>query len=122
AGMCRVDESRIVAKAHISPGRMLAVDLAEGKFYGEDEIIDRLAAQHPYDKWLGNMVELDEQVATGEEPRLYPREELTRRQGAAGLSLEDLELILAPMVEDGKEAVGSMGDDTPLAVLSEHYR
>src|SRR5690606_32357483 len=90
AGMCRVDESRIVKKAHISPGRMLAVDLVEGRFYGEDEIIDRLAAQHPYDKWLGNMVELEAQVSAGDEPRLYAREELTRRQAAAGLSLEDL--------------------------------
>jgi glutamate synthase (NADPH/NADH) large chain len=122
AGMCRVEESRIVRKAHISPGRMLAVDLVEGRLYGEDEIIDRLAAQHPYDRWLGNMVDLEGEIVWGPEPRAYGREELVRRQVAAGLSLEDLEMILAPMVEDGKEAVGSMGDDTPLAVLSEQYR
>jgi glutamate synthase (NADPH/NADH) large chain len=122
AGMCRVDEARIVRKAHIAPGRMLAVDLAEGRLYGEDEIIDRLAAQHPYDRWLGNMVNLESQIAPGPEPRSFSREELVRRQAAAGMSLEDLELILAPMVEDAKEAVGSMGDDAPLAVLSEQYR
>ncbi|MDP3173397.1 MAG: glutamate synthase large subunit [Phenylobacterium sp.] len=122
AGMCRVEESRIVRKTHIAPGRMLAVDLAEGRLYGEQEIIDRLAGLHPYDQWLGNMVELEEEVGPGPEERLYAREELVRRQAAAGLSLEDLELVLAPMVEDGKEAVGSMGDDTPLAVLSEAYR
>ncbi|MEO8115513.1 MAG: glutamate synthase large subunit [Phenylobacterium sp.] len=122
AGMCRVEEARIVAKAHIAPGRMLAVDLAEGRLYGEEEIIDRLAAQHPYDRWLGNMIELEARIGPGPEPQLYSREELVRRQAAAGLSLEDLELILAPMVEEAKEAVGSMGDDTPLAVLSEEYR
>ena len=63
------------------------------------------------------MVDLEAKVAPGPEPRAYGREELIRRQLAAGMSLEDLELILAPMVEDAKEAVGSMGDDTPLAVL-----
>jgi glutamate synthase (NADPH/NADH) large chain len=122
AGMCRVDEGRIVRKAHIEPGRMLAVDLIEGRLYDEEGVIDRLAAQHPYDRWLGNMVNLEEKIGPGPEPRLYPREELVRRQAAAGVTLEDLELILAPMVEDAKEAVGSMGDDTPLAVLSDEYR
>ena len=122
AGMCRVEESRIVRKAHIEPGRMLAIDLAEGKLYDEEAILDRLAAQHPYDRWLGNMVDLEEKIGPGPEPRLYAREELVRRQAAAGITLEDLELILAPMVEDAKEAVGSMGDDTPLAVLSDGYR
>ncbi|MBS0489930.1 MAG: glutamate synthase large subunit [Proteobacteria bacterium] len=122
AGMCRVEESRIVRKTHISAGRMIAVDLAEGRLYGEDEIVDELAVRHPYDQWLGNMVDLEKTIAPGPEPRAYSREELVRRQVAAGLSLEDIELILAPMVEDGKEAVGSMGDDTPLAVLSDQYR
>jgi glutamate synthase (NADPH/NADH) large chain len=122
AGMCRVEDARIVRKTHISPGRMLAVDLLEGRLYGEEEIIDRLAAQHPYDRWLGNMVELEDRIGPGAEPRLWGREELVRRQAAGGMSLEDLEMILAPMVEDAKEAVGSMGDDTPLAVLSKDYR
>jgi len=122
AGMCRVEESRIVRKAHVEPGRMIAVDLVEGRLYHEEAILDRLAAEHPYDKWLGNMVELEARIGPGEEPRMYAREELVRRQAAAGLTLEDLELILAPMVEEAKEAVGSMGDDTPLAVLSDQYR
>ncbi len=122
AGMCRVEDARILKKAHIAPGRMLAIDLVEGRLYDEEEIIDRLAAQHPYDKWLGNIVELEERIGPGPEQRLWTREELVRRQAAAGMSLEDLELILSPMVEEAKEAVGSMGDDTPLAVLSKEYR
>jgi glutamate synthase (NADPH/NADH) large chain len=122
AGMCRVDESRIVRKSHIAPGRMLAVDLVEGRLYGEEEIIDRLAGLHPYDRWLSHTVDLEAEIAPGPEERFYSREELVRRQAAAGMTLEDLELILAPMAEEGKEAIGSMGDDTPLAVLSSDYR
>ena len=122
AGMCGVAESRITRKAHIGPGRMIAVDLLEGRLYGEDEIIDHLSERHPYTKWLGNMVTLEDRIGPGPEPRRYGREELLRRQVAAGFSLEDLELLLAPMIEEGKEAVGSMGDDAPIAVLSERYR
>ena len=122
AGMTGVPDSRIVRKAHIGHGMMVAVDLHEGKLYGEQEILDELAGRHPYTEWLGNIVNLEERIGPGPEPRAYGREELVRRQVAAGLSLEDIELILSPMVEEGKEAIGSMGDDTPLAVLSEKYR
>ena len=122
AGMCGVAESRIVRKLNISPGRMIAIDLAEGRLYDEDAIIDRLADAHPYTDWLGNMVELEGRIGPGPEPRRFAGEELARRQAAAGMTLEDLELVLSPMVEDGKEAIGSMGDDTPLAVLSDNYR
>ena len=122
AGMCGVAETRIVKKAHIGPGRMVAVDLSKGRLYDEDQIIDELAERHPYTQWLGNMVTLEDRIGPGPEPRKFGREELLRRQVAAGMTLEDVELILAPMVEEGKEAVGSMGDDTPLAVLSERYR
>ena len=122
AGMCGVVEARIVRKLNISPGRMIAIDLAEGRLYDEDAIIDRLADAHPYTDWLGNMVELEERIGPGPEPRSFHGEALVRRQAAAGMTLEDLELVLAPMVEDGKEAIGSMGDDTPLAVLSDGYR
>ena len=122
AGMCGVPENRITRKDHIGPGRMIAVDLSEGRLYSENEIIDELSERHPYTQWLGNMVALEERIGPGPEPRRYDREELLRRQVAAGYSLEELELLLAPMAEDGKEAVGSMGDDAPLAVLSERYR
>ena len=101
---------------------MLAVDLKEGRFYDEEELVDALADDHPYTEWLKNIVALETRIGPGPEPRQLGREALTRRQVAAGLSLEDVELILAPLAEEGKEAVGSMGDDTPLAVLSEGYR
>ena len=122
AGMCGVEDARIISKSHITAGRMLAVDLKEGRFYDEEELIDALADDHPYTEWLKNIVALEDRIGPGPEPRKLEPEALTRRQVAAGLSLEDVELILAPLAEEGKEAVGSMGDDTPLAVLSEKYR
>ncbi|HET7594900.1 MAG TPA: glutamate synthase-related protein, partial [Stellaceae bacterium] len=104
-------------------GQMIGVDLAAGRLYRDREIKDQLAAQRPYSAWVKNITALDSLIkpAHGEKTELA-RDELRRRQVAFGWSLEDLELILQPMAEDGKEAVGSMGDDTPLAVLSEHYR
>ncbi|MBT9444271.1 MAG: glutamate synthase large subunit [Hyphomonadaceae bacterium] len=122
AGMCALPDSRVARRGRVGAGKMIAVDTVEGKFYNETAIVDKLAAKHPYEKWLGNVIELESRIG-GDEPRLYDsRAELLRRQAAAGLTLEDLELILQPMLEEGKEAIGSMGDDAPLAVLSDRYR
>src|SRR6185312_12033101 len=123
AGMVRLDETEIVEKGRLGPGQMIGVDLAAGRLYRDREIKDMLAATRPYGHWVKNITPLDSLIkpARGETATLA-RDELRRRQVAFGWSLEDLELILQPMAEDGKEAVGSMGDDTPLAVLSEHYR
>jgi glutamate synthase (NADPH) large chain len=123
AGMVRLDETEIVEKGRLGPGQMIAVDLATGRLHRDREIKDQLAATRPFADWVKNITPLDSLIkpAQGEKAELA-RDELRRRQVAFGWSLEDLELILQPMAEDGKEAVGSMGDDTPLAVLSEHYR
>mgnify|MGYP002836454627 CR=1 FL=1 len=83
---------------------------------------DELANSQPYGQWVGTITDLEEVVKGADEPRLFDRDELRRRQAAAGYSIEELETILHPMVEDAKEAIGSMGDDTPSAVLSEQYR
>ena len=121
-GMVALDDERVVRRGRLGAGKMIAVDTEGGKFYAPDDIVDMLAAEHPYERWLENVVELDSRTA-GAEPRLFEtRSELIRRQYAAGLTLEDLELILQPMMEEAKEAVGSMGDDAPLAVLSDKYR
>ncbi len=122
AGMSGFPDGRVVSKSHITAGRMIAVDLDEGRLYGEREITDRLAQAHPYAQWLGNVVALEDKIGPGPEPRRFGAEELRRRQVAAGLTVEELELILSPMAEQAKEAIGSMGDDTPLAVLSKEYR
>ncbi|NWH08141.1 MAG: glutamate synthase large subunit [Alphaproteobacteria bacterium] len=121
-GMVVIEDDRVTRRGRVGPGQMIAVDLKEGRFYEDREIKDKLAGEHPYEEWIDNVVELDPIVGPGPEPRMFGKEELRRRQVAAGYSLEDLELILHPMVEEGKEAIGSMGDDTPLAVLSSQYR
>ncbi|GLQ04998.1 glutamate synthase large subunit [Sneathiella chinensis] len=121
-GMVPVNELQVERKGRVGPGEMIGVDLADGKFYFSDELKDRLAAAQPFGKWIENIVELEEVLKDVDENRKFDRTELRKRQILSGWSLEDLELILHPMAEDGKEAVGSMGDDTPLAVLSNHYR
>ena len=121
-GMVVLDEGRITRKGRVGPGQMLALDLEEGRFYEDRAIKDKLAGEYPYEEWTKKIVELEPIIGPGVEPRLYDKETLRRRQTAAGYTIEDLELILHPMVEDSKEAIGSMGDDTPLAVLSEQYR
>jgi len=121
-GMCPVDERTIIKKGAIKPGRMIAVDLDEGKFYHSKDILNLLADKKPYKKWLKKVVNLDEKLAGSEPAAPLVGDALTRRQLSCGQSLEDMELILSPMTETGKETVGSMGDDTPLAVLSDIYR
>jgi glutamate synthase (NADPH/NADH) large chain len=121
-GMVPIDEARILEKGRVGPGQMIAVDLAEGRFYHDREIKDRLAADHPYQEWVKGIVNMTKRVAANPEPAPIDRAELRRRQVCVGHSVEDLELILHPMAESGKEATGSMGDDTPIAVLSRVYR
>jgi glutamate synthase (NADPH/NADH) large chain len=118
AGLAGLPESRIKRRLPIGPGRMIVADLKTGVIFDETQAVDALAADHPYTEWLENMVDLEPLIGPGPEPRAATGEALTRRQIAAGYSREDLDLLLDPLIKDGKEAVGSMGDDTPPAVLS----
>ena len=121
-GMCPLSGHDVVRRGHVRAGGMIAANLEEGRFYEHDEIVGQLAAEHPYSDWLKSVKELEVDIMNGEEPRLFDKEALLRRQMVAGFTLESSELILAPMAEDGKEAIGSMGDDTPVAVLSQECR
>ncbi len=122
-GMVRVEEPNVIEKGRVGPGEMIGVDLAEGRFYHDDEIKDRLAASRPFGEWVKAITVLDPLIKGEAEERVeLSREELRRLQMSVGWSMEDLELILQPMVDDAKEPVGSMGDDTPMAVLSDRYR
>ncbi|NIA67945.1 glutamate synthase large subunit [Pelagibius litoralis] len=122
-GMVRIDEQRIIEKGRLGPGQMIAVDLGAGKLYHNDEIKAHLAAQKPFGEWIVNVTSIDDLLRPDHgEPVRWEGEALRRRQLNYGLTMEDLELILHPMVDDAKESIGSMGDDTPLAVLSDRYR
>ena len=121
-GMCPLGDKKIAKRGALEAGDMIAFDSKHNQFYGAGEILDALSERHPYQEWLGNIVDLGSEIGPGPEPKLFGQEECSRRQTAAGFTMEELDLVLRPMAETGKEAVGSMGDDTPLAVLSEKYR
>ncbi|MDB5712110.1 MAG: glutamate synthase subunit alpha, partial [Sphingomonas bacterium] len=122
SGMVVVPESSIVAKGRLGPGQMIAVDLDEGVLLSDRAVKDRIAGEADYAAMIGNFLQIDDLPAPVEAVTRFDRAELTRRQVAAGQTLEDMELILSPMVEGAKEAIGSMGDDTPLAVISDKPR
>jgi len=122
AGMVPIDEADVLEKGALGPGQLLSVDMQEGRLYLDTEIKDKLAASQPFGDWVARITELDSALAKVTEKPLFTGSELRKRQIAAGYSIEELEQILAPMAEDGKETLASMGDDTPSAVLSKTYR
>ena len=122
AGMVPVDEARVVEKGALGPGQMIAVDMQEGRLYHDTELKDKLAIAQPFGSWVEKVVELSDLLRDVPEKALFDGEALRKRQRAAGYSIEELEQVLAPMAEDGKEMIASMGDDTPSAVLSTMFR
>ena len=122
-GMVKREEADIVSKGRVGPGQIIGVDLDDARLYGDEELKDLLAARQDFAAWTGRIREIDHITqADASEASAYDTEELRRRQLAVGTTLEELEMILHPMVADAAEAVGSMGDDTPVAVLSDKYR
>ena len=124
-GMVNIEESRIKEKGRIGPGQMIAVDLEEGILYKDRPLKDMLASSQNFSDWVSHGTTLERLVkeARGNESAsTHDEKVLRRRQVAFGMTLEDMDLILRPMVLDGKEAIGSMGDDTPLALFSKNYR
>ncbi|ABD53168.1 glutamate synthase large subunit [Jannaschia sp. CCS1] len=121
-GMVPVDEASVVEKGALGPGQMIAVDMQEQALFHDAEIKDALAASRDFGDWVGKITDLEAETRGETEKALFSAGELRKRQVAAGYSIEELEQILAPMAEDAKEALASMGDDTPSAVLSSQYR
>jgi len=119
-GMVQIPENKIISKGRLGPGQLIAVNLKKGKIYRDKDIKDYLSKD--YRKFHKQIIHLDKKIVTEKEFVNFSNEDLRRRQYLSGYSIEDLELILHPMVEDAKEATGSMGDDTPVAVLSSNYR
>ncbi|HLF35494.1 MAG TPA: glutamate synthase large subunit, partial [Cyclobacteriaceae bacterium] len=119
AGALPVDQSKVVLKGRLQPGRMFIADLENGRIVSDEEVKNALINRKPYGEWIRfNEIGIDD---ISEEPNplyTFNKETLLRRQQAFGYSNEDLKTIIAPMIESGKEPVGSMGTDTPLAILS----
>lgn len=119
AGTLPVEESRIVKKWRLQPGKMLLINLEEGRIISDDEIKSDLARRHPYKKWVART-----QIVLEDLPPVPPRApetavSLLDRQQAFGYTAEDLKFLLTPMAETGEEAVGSMGNDAPISALSD---
>ena len=119
-GMIKIPEEKITEKGKLGPGEIIAIDLKRGKLFKDKEIKDLLAKD--YKKYNKQIIDLEKKISKESEKPNFTSEDLKKRQYLSGLSVEDLELILHPMAEEGKEASGSMGDDTPVAVLSSHFR
>jgi glutamate synthase (NADPH/NADH) large chain len=121
AGVLDIAPERIVRKGRLQPGKMFLVDTAQGRIIEDDEIKAALAAEQPYQRWLDEgIVELDE---LPDRPHVrYPHGDVVRRQLTFGYTIEDQKVLVGPMAATGAEALGSMGTDTPIAVLSDRPR
>ena len=117
-GCLPIPEERIVKKWRLQPGKMFLVDLEKGRIVDDKELKDTLASAKPYAEWIERIrVKLDD-VESEKTPPLRSQVALLDRQQAFGYTQEDLKFILEPMSASGEEPVGSMGNDSPLAVLS----
>ena len=117
-GVLDVPPERILQKGRLQPGRMFLIDTEEGRIVADDELKQKIAREQPYRAWLDeNLIRL----ADVPDPGVVAapgHDTVTQRQLAFGYTYEDLRILMLPMARDGNEAVGSMGTDTPLAVLS----
>ena len=121
-GMVPSEEATVREKGALGPGQLLAVDMEEGRLYHDTEIKNKLSESQPFGEWVSKISDLGSSLEKVTEKAIFSGSELRKRQIAAGYSVEEIEQILAPMVEDAKETLASMGDDTPSAVLSKKYR
>jgi glutamate synthase (ferredoxin) len=129
-GVLDIPPEQVLYKGRLEPGRMLLIDTEEGRIISDEELKQQMASAQPYRAWLNQHLVTLESLPVVEPPAIGPtlpppldpaaeHERITQLHHAFGYTFEDLRLLLLPMAKDGVEALGSMGDDTPLAVLSE---
>ena len=119
AGVLQIPQDQIQTKGRLQPGRMFLCDLEFGRIVSDEEIKRTLAGRQPYRQWLDEKLIRLADLPDPRNFRGFAPETLTVRQQLYGYTLEDLRVLLAPMARDGKEPIGSMGNDAALAVLSE---
>jgi glutamate synthase (NADPH/NADH) large chain len=118
-GVLDIDPEIVVSKGRLQPGKMFVVDLAKGRIISDDELKQEICTRQPYGQWLKeNKVRLQDLPEPGGSFHKYDPITFIKRQISFGYTTEDLRVILSQMCESGKEALGSMGSDIPLAVLS----
>ena len=119
-GVLEVDADNVLHKGRLQPGRMFLVDTEAGRIIADEELKAQVAAEHPYQQWLDEqLVDLHKLSAADHQPVTRSHEELLQRQQAFGFTFEDLRVHLRPMANDALWPIGSMGNDAPLAVLSD---
>ncbi len=120
-GVLDIPAEKVVRKTRLQPGRIFYIDTAEGRIISDDELKQTLATEHPYADWLhAGLLHID--ALPAREHIVYPHDSVLRRQTVFGYTLEDLNIIMKPMATTGGEALGSMGTDTPIAILSDRPR
>ncbi len=120
AGVLDIDQSKVVSKGRLQPGKMFVVDMEQGRIIPDEEVKADICSRQPYQEWLDDNKIKAEKLPQSIRPyQHYSEETLLKRQITFGYTSEDLRMILAPMAQSGMEAIGSMGVDTPLAILSD---
>jgi glutamate synthase (ferredoxin) len=118
-GVLDIPPERVLHKGRLQPGRMFLVDLEQGRIIADDEIKQEIATEKPYGLWLRENLVTLEDLPDGPVVHQPDHRTVVQRQQAFGYTTEDLKILMAPMAADGNEAVGSMGNDAALAVLSD---
>jgi len=117
SGVLPVPENKIVRKWRLQPGKMFLIDLDQGRMIDDEELKANLTSSKPYKQWIENLrIKLDDVEGSGDAPASEVA--LLDRQQAFGFTQEDLKFLIQPMAKNGEEGIGSMGNDSPLAVLS----
>ncbi|MEK0418958.1 MAG: hypothetical protein RI949_2964, partial [Pseudomonadota bacterium] len=117
-GVLPITQGRILKKWRLQPGKMFLIDFEQGRIVDDEELKNQFAFAKPYRQWIENVrVKLDD-IELPATPQVAPGESLLDRQQAFGYTQEDWKFLLSPMASQGEEAIGSMGNDSPLAVLS----
>ena len=124
AGVLPIPENKIVQKWRLQPGKMFMIDMEQGRIIDDVELKNAVSKAKPYKSWIDAVrvkldeVDLSKKDSVDEQVHIRPAAKLLDRQQAFGYSQEDLKYLMAPMALAGEEAIGSMGNDSPLAVLS----
>jgi glutamate synthase (NADPH/NADH) large chain len=120
SGALEVDQSKVIKKGRLQPGRMFIVDMEQGRIIADEEVKEKICTQQPYNEWLKQYkIRIKDVPSPAGKFRPLDEKSLLRRQISAGYTSEDLKFVISQMAMTGMEALGSMGLDTPLAVLSE---
>ena len=118
-GVIEIEPKNIEHHGRLEPGKMFLVDMNEGRIVNDEEVKESIVSKYPYRKWLDDKLIYLKDIPYNEEPDNYDEEALNKRQTIFGYTKEDINTIILPMSKSSKEPIGSMGNDTPIAVLSE---